>query len=428
MNDKLVISGNKKLNGTLNVQGAKNSALPLIAAAIMAEDEVELIDVPKLKDVTTMLEILKRLGCKVVERGNVLLIDNRTLTSVTVPEDLMKEMRSSIVLLGALLAKKNKAMVSYPGGCAIGERPIELHLMNFQRLGCEVEEKENKIIAKAPLGLKGTDIELDYPSVGATENLMMSSVFAQGITNIINPAKEPEIVDLQNFLNAMGAKIEGAGTNNIKIIGVNRLKGTKHRINPDRIVAGTYMIAGAITGGNVTLKNVIPEHVSSLTDKLREAGVNIIEGDRSLTIIAPEKFNKIELIKTSPYPGFPTDLQPQILALCTVLNGSSLIVENIFESRFRHVEELKKMGADIMLGDGIALVRGPTKLTGTKIKASDLRAGASLVIAALGAEGVSVVEGLEHIDRGYEQIENQLRRLGAKVERVKWFEDKYENA
>ncbi len=426
--EKLIISGNKSLNGSIRVQGAKNSALPLLAAAILSQGVVELADVPKLRDVTHMLEILERLGAKVTDKGSSLMIDSRELNSLIVPEELMKEIRSSIVLLGALLARKGEAILSYPGGCAIGKRPIELHLQNFKKLGCKIEEKNGNIRAIAPNGLKAAKIKLNYPSVGATENLMMASVFSKGCTEIINPAKEPEIMDLQDFLNAMGAKIQGAGTDVIKITGVDSLNPVKYKINSDRIVAGTFMIASAITGGNVKLKNVIPDHLTSLIEKLREAGVNVIEGDESLTVIAPDRYKSIELVETSPYPGFPTDLQPQLLAFCTILNGRTLIVESIFENRFSHVKGLKKMGGDILLGERIAFVRGPSKLKGNTVEAHDLRAGAALIIAALKAEGISVIHGLEHIDRGYEMIENQLRELGGKVERIQKTRQSFENA
>lgn len=425
--DKLVVPGNQKLKGTLRIHGAKNSALPLLAASIMTEERVEILDIPDLKDVNNMLEIIKGLGTKIKRGKRGLILETRELKSLVVPESLMKELRSSIVLLGALIARKGKAVVSYPGGCAIGPRPIELHLNNFKKLGCEIEEREDSITAVVPHGLKGADINLDYPSVGATENLMMAAVFADGVTTINNPAREPEIIDLQDFLNSMGAQIEGAGTNKIRITGVKSLKPTEYMINPDRIAAGTFMIAGAITGSNITLKNVIPEHVSVLSQCLRKAGVNIIEGEKSLTVIASERLNAIDLIETTPYPGFPTDLQPQMMALCTVLKGTGLIVENIFEGRFRHVEEFKKMGADITMGEGVAMVRGKAELTGSRVKANDLRAGAALVLAGLKAKGTTIVEGLYHIDRGYERIESQIKSLGGKVERIQ-NDVKYENA
>lgn len=419
---KLIIPGGTKLKGTLRVHGAKNAALPLLAASIMTEQDVELLDVPNITDIHVMTEILRQLGTTVTRSGSTIKIGPESLSKGEIPEDLMSEMRSSIVLLGPLLGRLGTAVVTYPGGCEIGPRPIDLHLKGLTKLGCQVEENEGRIrVYTSSKELRGNTVHLDFPSVGATENIMMAAVFARGVTRIKNAAMEPEIVELQKFINSMGGKIQGAGTRDIKIHGIGdrkKLGPIKYKVKPDRIVTGTFMLAAALTQGKLTLQNVIPEQVAAVTDKLRESGVQVIEGEDTITVVSPDRYSVINEIKTQPYPGFPTDMQPQMTVYCTQLPGNCRIHENVFQGRFKHVDELRKMGASIDVEDGTAYISGKTPLKGTIIEASDLRAGAALILAALVAKGITTIENLHHLDRGYESIEKMLNKLGVCAERI----------
>lgn len=414
--DKLVIEGGKPLSGTIVIQGAKNAALPILAASLLAEGTTKIDHVPNLLDIDVMLNILRELGCRAEHTDGTVVLDTETAHTSHVPEPLMRQMRSSIFLMGPLLARFGEAQVYQPGGCAIGERKIDLHLEGLQALGAEIEELGNRIICRADK-LKGADIHLSFPSVGATENIMMAAALAEGRTTISNAAREPEIQDLQGFLNAMGAKIMGAGTDTITIDGVQSLSSCRYQVIPDRIVAGTIMVAAAATRGQVTLQNTRPAHLSSLIHVLRRAGVQIaIDGD-IIKVGSAARAKAVERIVTSPYPAFPTDLQSQVMVLLTLADGVSIMKETIFEGRLKHVDELTRMGADIRVDMNAAIIRGVPRLYGATVEATDLRAGAALVIAGLAAQGKTVVEQIHHIDRGYDRIETMLSRLGARITR-----------
>jgi UDP-N-acetylglucosamine 1-carboxyvinyltransferase len=414
--DKLVIEGGRPLSGTIRIHGAKNAALPILAASIMADGKHTIENVPDLLDIRVMLNILRALGCRAEHKGETVFLDMSTLDSSHIPEALMKQMRSSIFLMGPLLARFGEVQVYQPGGCAIGERKINLHLDGLQQLGADIWEYGNTIVCKAA-HLIGAEIMLDFPSVGATENIMMAATMADGITTIHNAAREPEIQDLQNFLNRMGANIIGAGTSTITIEGVKKLVPCVYRIIPDRIVAGTFMVAAAVTRGNVTLEQVCPAHLTAVIHVLRRAGVQIqIDGD-IININCRSRPKRLERIVTSPYPAFPTDLQSQIMVLLTLAEGLSIIKETIFEGRYKHVDELARMGADIRVDMNSAFIRGVPRLYGATVEATDLRAGAALVIAGLAAHGTTIVEQIHHIDRGYDRIEFMLNRLGASISR-----------
>ncbi len=414
--EKLVVEGGNRLSGRIRVKGAKNSILPILAASLLSWEEVEIIDVPDISDVKAMLDILECLGVNVSRDNDTLYLNPRSLCTSEIPERLMCEMRSSIFLMGPLLGRLGKVKLSYPGGCAIGPRPIDLHLKGLASMGAAIREESGCVYAEAGK-LKGSKIHLDYPSVGATENLMMAAIFARGTTKIYNVAKEPEIVDLQNFLNKMGAKVKGAGTDIISIEGINYLNKVSHRLIPDRIIAGTMITAAGIAGGEIIIDNVIPEHLEAVIAKLRETGIEIWENTDSLLVKA-HKVKAVNSVRTLPYPGYPTDMQPQTMALLTYADGASVIVENVFDGRFGHIEEFNKMGARISIDGRSAIIKGVNKLNGAVLKASDLRAGAALVLAGLSAEGITIVEEAHHIDRGYEKLEVQLQSLGAKVKRV----------
>jgi UDP-N-acetylglucosamine 1-carboxyvinyltransferase len=400
----------------MKIHGSKNAALPILAASVMADGVVTLVNVPDLSDIQVMLDILRALGCQVEHENETVRLNTSTAHSSHIPEELMNQMRSSIFLMGPLLARFGRVQVYQPGGCAIGERKIDLHLKGLQALGAEIAETSNTIICSSK-GLKGTEIVLDYPSVGATENVMMAACMAEGLTTISNAAREPEIQDLQHFLNSMGAEIIGAGTDTITIKGVSQLKPCTYSIIPDRIVAGTLMVAAAVTRGNVTLENVNPSHLTSVIHVLKRAGVQIsIDGD-IINVSCLTRPKAVERIVTSPHPSFPTDLQAQIMVLLSLGDGVSIIKETVFEGRFKHVDELSRMGADIRVDLNSAFVRGVPRLYGATVEATDLRAGAALVIAGLAAHGTTVVEQIHHIDRGYACIEHMLTRLGAKIHR-----------
>ncbi|MBH5316898.1 UDP-N-acetylglucosamine 1-carboxyvinyltransferase [Paenibacillus sp. GSMTC-2017] len=414
--DKLVIEGGKPLSGTIVIQGAKNAALPILAASLLAEGTITIDSVPHLLDIDVMLNILRELGCRAEHTGDTVVLDTTSAHTSHVPETLMKQMRSSIFLMGPLLSRFGEAEVYLPGGCAIGERKIDLHLQGLQALGAEIEEIGNRIICRAEK-LQGADIHLTFPSVGATENIMMAAVLAEGRTTLSNAAREPEIQDLQRFLNAMGAKIMGAGTDTITIEGVKQLTPCRYKVIPDRIVAGTIMVAAAATRGGVTLQQTHPAHLSSLIHVLRRAGVQIVVDGDIIKVGSVARPKAVERIVTSPYPAFPTDLQSQVMVLLTLADGVSIMKETIFEGRLKHVDELSRMGADIRVDLNAAFIKGVPRLYGATVEATDLRAGAALVIAGLAAQGRTVVEQVHHIDRGYDKIESMLSRLGANISR-----------
>ncbi|QHT60351.1 UDP-N-acetylglucosamine 1-carboxyvinyltransferase [Paenibacillus lycopersici] len=414
--DKLVIEGGKPLSGTIVIQGAKNAALPILAASMLVEGKVTIDHVPKLLDIDVMLNILRELGCRAEHEDETVQLDTSTLHSSHIPEALMRQMRSSIFLMGPLLARFGEVTIYQPGGCAIGERKIDLHLSGLQALGAEIEEDGSRIACYAKK-LRGAEIHLDFPSVGATENIMMAAVLAEGLTTISNAAREPEIQDLQHFLNRMGAKIIGAGTDTITVEGVEKLEPCSYQVIPDRIVTGTVMVAAAATRGQVTLLNTCPSHLTSLIHVLRRTGVQIaVDGD-IIKVGAAMRPKSIDRIVTSPYPAFPTDLQSQIMVLLALADGVSVMKETIFEGRFKHVDELARMGADIRVDLSSAFIRGVSRLYGATVEATDLRAGAALVIAGLAAQGKTVVEQVHHIDRGYDRIEAMFGRLGARMTR-----------
>ncbi len=416
--EKLVIHGGNRLEGTVKISGAKNAVLPIIAASLLGQSPSLLEEVPDLEDVRTISKVLCQLGVNVVNKGNdVLYIDSSKITSCEAPYELVRKMRASFLIMGPLLARCGHAKISLPGGCAIGTRPIDLHLKGFEALGAEIEIGHGYIEAKAPNGLMGAKIYLDFPSVGATENIIMAASMAKGQTIIENPAHEPEIIDLANYLNMMGANIRGAGTNVIKIEGVERLEGKNYTIIPDRIEAGTYMVAAAMTKGDVYIENAISEHLKPVIAKLKEANVEIIEDINGIRVRGNGQIKAVD-IKTLPYPGFPTDMQAQFMAMSTIAEGTSVVSETVFENRFMHVDELKRMGANIKIEGRSAVVEGVAKLTGCEVKATDLRAGAAMVLAGLVAEGETRVGCIHHIDRGYDGLVNKLCGLGADIARV----------
>ena len=417
--DKLIVRGGNRLVGTVKTSGAKNAVLPIIAASILGETPSHLDEIPKLDDVRTICGVLKYLGVKVDDsREHELTLDTSNISAYEAPYELVRTMRASFVVLGPLLARKGHARISQPGGGAIGSRPIDLHLKGFEALGAKISQDHGFVEAYAPNGLKGADIYLDFPSVGATENIMMAACLAEGTTTLENPAEEPEIVDLANYLNQMGARVRGAGTDIIRIEGVKHMHGCEHAVIPDRIEAGTYMIAAAMTHGDVIIENVLAEHQKPLLAKLREAGVLIEEDIDRIHVACPGELKGIH-VKTLPYPGFPTDMQAQIMAMMTICSGRSSVMETVFENRFMHVVELNRMGANIVTsGARGALIEGPARLTGCEVNASDLRAGAAMILAGLVAEGQTTIGNLHHIDRGYEDIVGKLQALGADIQRI----------
>lgn len=415
--EKLIIRGGKRLVGTVKTSGAKNAVLPIIAASILGITPSRLDEIPALEDVRTICSVLRCLGLKIDDtQKGVLAIDSSEITSCEAPYELVRCMRASFLVMGPLLAREGKARISQPGGCAIGTRPIDIHLKGFEALGVKIESGHGFIEATAPNGLVGTTIYLDFPSVGATENLMMAATMAEGVTIIENAAQEPEIVDLANYLNVMGARVRGAGTNVVQISGVKELRGAEHTVIPDRIEAGTYMVAAAMTGGDVRVENVLSEHLKPLIAKLKEAGATIYEDIGGVRVVGGEKIKPIT-IKTLPYPGFPTDMQAQIMALMTIADGRSFVTETVFENRFMHVEELIRMGADIHTEGRSATVQGVPRLMGCQVRATDLRAGAAMILAGLVADGVTEIGDIYHIDRGYEDIVAKFCSLGADIER-----------
>ena len=416
--ERLIVKGGNRLVGTVKTSGAKNAVLPIIAASILGTSPSRLDEIPALEDVRTICAVLECLGIKVdASEPHTLKIDSREITSCEAPYELVRSMRASFLVMGPLLARKGYARISQPGGCAIGTRPIDLHLKGFEALGVKIEQGHGYIEASAPEGMTGANIYLDFPSVGATENIMMAAAMANGTTVLENPAEEPEIVDLANYLNQMGARVRGAGTNVITIEGVSELHGVQHSVIPDRIEAGTYMIAAAMTGGDVIIENVLPEHQKPLIAKLREAGALDEEDIDRIHVVGSGRLKAVD-IKTLPYPGFPTDMQAQMMAMLSVAEGRSKITETVFENRFMHVVELNRMGANITTEGRSAVITGPAHLTGCTVRATDLRAGAAMILAGLVAEGATEICDIYHIDRGYEEIAAKLTKLGADIKRV----------
>jgi UDP-N-acetylglucosamine 1-carboxyvinyltransferase len=418
--DKLIIHGGKPLNGEVSISGAKNSALPIMAASLLAEDHVTISNVPHLRDVTTMMELLGQLGGRLMvdEKMNI-QVDVSNVNKLVAPYELVKTMRASIVVLGPLLARHGQAKVSLPGGCAIGTRPVDLHLKALKAMGAEIEVKHGYIKATTNgKRLKGAAIVFDIVTVTGTENIMMAAALADGKTIIKNAAREPEVVDLANFLIKMGAKISGAGTSVIEIDGVTALKGGEYTVMPDRIEAATYLVAGAITQGQVTVRRVNPQHIATVIYKLEEAGAEITQGDDWIKLNTNGRRMKAVDISTAPYPGFATDMQAQWMALNAVSEGPSTIVETIFENRFMHVQELKRMGAQIRLNGNTAMITGVDHMTGAPVMATDLRASAGLILAGLAAKEATEIERVYHVDRGYERIEEKLSTLGADIKRI----------
>lgn len=416
--ERLVIEGGKPLSGIVRIHGAKNAALPIMAASMLADGAHVIKNVPNLLDIHVMIDILKEIGCQVEYGNKQVFIETSAADTYHIPEHLMRKMRSSIFLMGPLLAKFGRVHIYPPGGCAIGERKIDLHLRGLEALGAEIIESTNTVICTAK-ELRGNEISLDYPSVGATENIMMAAAKAKGTTTIYNAAREPEIYDLQNYINAMGGIVMGAGTDTITIKGVDELHPCHYEVIPDRIVTGTLMIAAAATKGSIQLENVRPAHLTSLIHVLRRMGVQITSDDDIMVVSNAKVPQAVDRIITSPYPAFPTDLQAQIMVLLSISKGISTIKETVFEGRFKHVDELYRMGADIRVDLNTAFIRGVPRLYGATVEATDLRAGAALVIAGLAATGTTVIEKLHHIDRGYEQIESIFQQLGAVIHRTK---------
>lgn len=417
--EKIIINGGKKLSGSVKVSGSKNAVLPIIIASILAEGESVINDVPDLTDVHILKDILTELGAKVNFKNNVFSINTQGINTWEASYESINKMRASVLVMGPLLAKFGKARVAMPGGCAIGTRPIDLHLKGFESLGAKISLEQGFVSATSDNGLKAGKIYLDFPSVGATENIMMAAVLAEGTTTIENAAEEPEIVDLANFLNSMGGNVKGAGTNVIKITGVKKLKGAEHTVIPDRIEAGTYLIAGAVTGSCITIENVISHHIKPVIAKLRDCGVEIEENDSSLMIKSIEKIKSTD-IKTMPYPGFPTDMQSVFSVLMCIAEGTSIVTETVFENRFMHIDELKRMGANVKIEGKSAVIEGVDKLSGCQVKATDLRAGAALILAGLISEGKTEVFDVYHIFRGYENIIEKFQKLGADIVHEKY--------
>lgn len=413
---KIIVKKSAPLRGTVKIDGAKNAVLPIIAATLLAEGKSVLKGVPNLRDVHVISDLLRHLGAEVTYGGTTLTVDASNITTCEAPYELVRKMRASFLVMGPLLARFNHTKISMPGGCAIGTRPIDLHLKGFKSLGAEVEIDHGFVEAKTEK-LTGNKLYLDFPSVGATENIMMAAALAEGTTIIENAAEEPEIVDLANFLNEMGANVKGAGTNTIKIKGVESLKGAEHTVIPDRIEAATYMVAAAMTKGDITVENVLMEHLKPIIAKLRETGCEIIEMENAVRVIGPEVLKPID-IKTLPHPGFPTDVQAQFMAMLTIANGTAVVIETVFENRFMHVAEFNRMGADIKIEGRSAIVNGVDKLYGAKVNATDLRAGAALILCGLIAEGETQIGEIYHIQRGYVDIDKKIRALGGNIEIV----------
>ncbi len=410
---KFIIQGGKKLEGEIEISGSKNAALPIIAATVLNAGTTTLYNVPDIQDVNTMYEILRKIGVTIKRKNNKIIINTSKIHTYEIPDDLMRQMRSSVILAGALLGKYHKARFSCPGGCDIGSRPIDLHLKGFEKLGVNIKEEYGEIYCDAEK-IIGTQIHLDFPSVGATENIILASCLGEGTTVITNAAREPEIEDMIKYLNKMGAKINGAGTDKVEIVGVKKLSEISYNIMPDRIETGTYLVAGAITNGNIKLLNVNSKHIEPILNKLDEVNCKLNISNNEIEIIAPKRVKAVD-IKTMPYPGFPTDMQSIFGALLITAKGTSVITENIFESRYKYTQELIRMGAKINVEGRIAIIKGTKKIQGTNVVATDLRGGASLVIAGLYANGVTQIDNIHYILRGYEKMDEKLKKVGAKI-------------
>lgn len=417
--DKLVINGSKRLTGEIEVHGSKNSVLPILAACVLSQGENIIHNCPMLSDVDAALKILVELGCKVKREEHTVCVDSSGVNGFEISDNLMREMRSSVIFLGAILGRTGKAVLSTPGGCEIGLRPIDMHISAMEQLGAEVFEEHGRLHFECKNGLHGARVILPFPSVGATENIMIASCVAKGTTVITNAAREPEISDLADFLNGCGAKIHGAGDSTIIIDGVERLTATTHTVIPDRIAASTYLIAGAITHGRVCIKEIIPAHLGALIPVLKQSGCDISVSNRWICISSPPRLSRVKTVRTMPYPGFPTDVQAPLTAMLSVADGTSVVVENIFECRYKHVSELIRLGAKINVEGRTAVIEGVPYLTGASVVSPDLRGGFALVIAGLAAKGETVISGVEHIDRGYENPEKLLSALGADIKRIK---------
>lgn len=411
----LVVEGRHRLRGEVRISGAKNAVLKLMAASLLTKEPCIIRNVPHIGDVLNMIEVLEGLGARCSLEGDVLYIEARELHPEA-PQDPVRKMRASVQVMGPLLGRLGEVRIAQPGGCAIGARPVDLHLAGLRALGATIEERHGFIHGKATR-LVGREIHFDLPSVGATENVMMAAAVAEGETVIKNAAREPEIIEVQNFINCMGGKIRGAGTDTIRITGTNGpLGGVDYTVIPDRIEAGTLAVCAAVSGGDITMRPVIIEHMELVAAKLAEAGVRIEVRGETVRVVRDQPLRPLQ-IRSQPYPGFPTDMQPQILAMLTTACGTSIITETVYSSRFKHVDELRRMGADITVDGRVAVVRGPCELTGARVEATDLRAAAALVVAGLAAEGETVIEGLQHLDRGYEDLAGKLSQVGARIVR-----------
>ena len=415
---KLLITGRKRLSGEAAVQGAKNSALPVLAAAALVGGESVIFNCPDLSDTDTSLNILRYLGCGARREGGAVVIKNDGVARYDIPDGLTRKTRGSIVFLGALLAKLGRAKISLPGGCDIGNRPIDLHIKALRRMGAVIRERRGMLDCRAPHGLTGTHIALDFPSVGATEDIMLAAATADGTTTLTNAAREPEIADLAEYLNRCGARVFGAGESEIVIEGVRRLSAAEHSIIPDRIAAATLLACAAVTGSQITLKGVIHSHLGAIVPVLEDAGCTFTRHENELTISAPQRLRSMKTVRTMPYPGFPTDAQAPVLAAAAVADGTTVFIENIFENRYRHASQLVRMGADIRTEGKLAVVEGVPSLYGARVEATDLRAAAALVAAGLCAEGQTAVSGVEYLERGYESLELTLSALGADIKRI----------
>ncbi len=410
---RYIIKGGTKLQGEIDVSGSKNASLPILAATIISGKTTKLYNVPDIQDVKTTIKILEGLGCKIKKDKNKLIINSKYMKNTMIPEDLMRKLRSSVIIAGAIIARFKQVKFSYPGGCDIGARPIDLHLKNFKKMGIKIDENTSYIECKCDK-IESQTIALDFPSVGATENLILASILGKHEMIINNAAMEPEIVDLASFLNRMGAKIYGAGTNTIRVKGVETLKDVSYKIMPDRIEAGTFLIATAMTGGTIKLNKVIPEHISPLLHKLSECGCKIIEDKNTIYLSTNGRLNGAE-IKTMPYPGFPTDLQPLFSTMLTICKGTSIVTENIFENRYKFMQEIKRMGGKATIEGKTLIIKGVKKLHGANVESTDLRGGASLVLAGISAKGITKVSKVDYILRGYENFDVKLNQLGANI-------------
>lgn len=416
--DKIIVKGGRKLKGSVTVEGSKNAVLPILVASLLPEKGKSYItNVPNLSDVDNLTTLVKLLGAEVETGDGTVSVDASNGLNHNAPYDLVSKMRASMLVMGPLLARYGKCTIAMPGGCAIGSRPIEQHIKGLEKMGASFSNVDGNIVGYTDGHLKGARINLDFPSVGATQNLMMAASLAEGTTYLENVAMEPEIEDLAKYINAMGGNVKGAGTSHIIIEGAEELRGADHEVIPDRIEAGTFMIAGAITRSEITLKNVVLDHLSALVSKLEDMGVKMVENGDEVTVIPAENLKPIK-VKTMPHPGFPTDMQSQMMALLTTVKGMSTITETIFENRFMHVDEFTHMNANIQLDENTAMVKGVENLQGARVKATDLRAAAALILAGLAAEGHTVVTELRHLDRGYVDFHGKLSRLGADIERV----------